>query len=25
MMQSWADYLHGLRVGSNVVPLQMSA
>jgi integrase len=25
MMQSWADFLDGLRVGSNVVPLKMSA
>jgi integrase len=25
MMQSWADYLDGLRAGANVVPLRKSA
>jgi hypothetical protein len=25
MMQSWVDFLDGLRVGSNLVPLKMSA
>jgi integrase len=25
MMQAWADYLDGLRAGSNVIPLKMSA
>jgi len=25
MMQSWSDYLDGLRAGGNVVPLKMSA
>jgi hypothetical protein len=25
MMQAWGDYLDGLRAGSNVVPLKISA
>jgi len=25
MMQSWADFLDGMRVGGNVVPLKISA
>jgi len=25
MMQSWADYLEGLRAGSNIIPIKMSA